>query len=41
MFSADQGELAEDSCERRGEGLEAEVGIPEAEVKTVGHEGSF
>jgi len=40
-FSADQGELAEHADERGGEGLQAEVWIPEAEVKAVGHDESF
>ena len=36
-FSGDGGELAENARQRRWEGLQAEVGEPEAEVELVGH----
>lgn len=38
---ADQGELAEDTCEGGGKGLQPEVGVPEAEIEAVCHGGSF
>ena len=40
-LSTHQRELAQDSGERARQGFEAEVGVPQAEVKTVGHDGSF
>jgi hypothetical protein len=36
-FRSDRGEMAEDADERGGEGLQAEVRVPEAEVEAVGH----
>jgi hypothetical protein len=35
--AADEGELAHDRDQRRGEGIEAEVGEPETEVELIGH----
>ena len=40
-LSADQGELAQHSGERSGQRLQAEVGVPEAQVEAVSHDGSF
>ena len=40
-LSADQGELAQHAGERAGQGFQAEVGVPEAEIEAVGHDGSF
>ena len=38
---ADEGELAHDRDEGRGEGVEAEVGEPEAKVELIGHRDSL
>jgi hypothetical protein len=41
LFATDEGELAHDRDESRGEGVEAEVGKPEAKVELIGHEDSL
>ena len=41
IVSADEGELAHDRDQGRGEGVEAEVGEPEAKVELIGHRDSL
>ena len=40
-LGSDLGELAQNAGKRVGQGLQAEVGIPEAEIEAVCHGGSF
>jgi hypothetical protein len=39
--AADEGELAHDRNQRRGQGVEAEVGKPETEIELIGHDSSL